>query len=261
MELERGGKHLITTQDVTQFMTQGYVVLSQYLTQEDLLRIDNRVESQAPNQDLREQYNQSTDSKRYEYSLTRIKPTEVLGKRKVPDSESTDDIDSNGVFEIDAMTSIAQNLCSLLKPAECFCIVSEYSSQDQPEHTDSIPNEDIQTPEEWQQTFAYVGLLTPMRDTNPEYGQTALIPRSHVDPTAMEEICLSLRRGDVLVLDGRTVHRGLANTCANPELPPRMMCFFTYTLPGVVDGNAVAYSEDVGATGDLGGRKDSCEDS
>jgi ectoine hydroxylase-related dioxygenase (phytanoyl-CoA dioxygenase family) len=239
------GMDVMSEAETSQFMTQGFVVLSQYLNEEDLSRIEVRVETQAPNQDLRDQYNQSTDSKRYEYSLTRNKPIEVLGKRKVVELESAfADSDVSGVFEIGALTKIAQKLCPLLKPAECFCIVSECGSEDQPEHTDSIPNEDIQTPEEWQQTFAYVGLLTPMRDTNVTYGQTALIPRSHIDPTAMEEVKLSLRRGDVLVMDGRTVHRGLANTCADPGVPPRRICFFTYTLPGVVDGNAAAYADD-----------------
>ena len=251
MSVEEVSLPIMSKKDAKHFFEQGYVVLRHVLTDDDLKKLEDRVIAQAPNQDLRDQYNQSSDSKRYEYSLSRNKPIEVLGKRKAdeigdasePNSEREDRCEASGeVFQISTMTDIAQKLFPALQPAECFCIVSEPGSLDQPEHTDSIPDEDVQTVEEWQSTLSYIGLLTPLRDTNVTRGRTGLIPGSHVNALATEEIQLSLGRGDVLVLDGRTVHRGLANTSDASE-PPRKICFFTYTLPDVTDGNAKAYDE------------------
>ena len=236
----------------THFYTKGYVVLSDFLHDKDLELIERRVNYQAPDQSLRQQYNQSTDSKRYEYSLSRPVLAEVLGKRRLREGEREEGGEEtaaalgqeHGLFHVEPMTRVAAALCPQLRPAESFCIVSEAGSQDQPEHTDSIPNDDTQTLEEWQSALTYIGMLTPLQDVDAAYGQTALLPGSHTDPTTTEELRLSLRRGDVLVLDGRTVHRGLANSSTDPSRPPRKMCFFTYTLPGIVDGNAAAYGDD-----------------
>ena len=237
----------------TNFYTKGYVMLSDFLRDKDLELIERRVNYQAPDQSLRQQYNQSTDSKRYQYSLSRPVLAEVLGKRTLREGEGEEGGEGGeetaaalgleqGLFHVEPMTRVAAALCPQLRPAESFCIVSEAGSQDQPEHTDSIPNDDTQTLEEWQSALTYIGMLTPLQDVDAAYGQTALLPGSHTDPTTTEELRLSLRRGDVLVLDGRTVHRGLANSSTDPSRPPRKMCFFTYTLPGIVDGNAAAYN-------------------
>ena len=135
-------------------------------------------------------------------------------------------------------------VCPELVPDESFCIVSEPGSSDQPEHTDSVPNDAELTPAEWQLSRTYLGILTPLVKTSKRCGQTGVRPRSHLAPPPFcdAEERLSMQPGDMLLLDGRTVHRGLANR-ADPDAPPRRMGFFTFKRPGLTDGNSVAYEE------------------
>ena len=60
-------------------------------------------------------------------------------------------------------------------------------------------------------------------------------------PDTRVEERISLRKGDVLILDGRIVHKGLANHSASGIV--QKMCFFTFTLPSISDGDALAYGE------------------
>jgi hypothetical protein len=57
-----------------------------------------------------------------------------------------------------------------------------------------------------------------------------------------DEERLSMQPGDVLLLDGRTIHRGLANNTPHGT-PARLMCFCTFQQPGLTDGNQAAYVE------------------
>lgn len=52
-----------------------------------------------------------------------------------------------------------------------------------------------------------------------------------------------MQPGDVLLLDGRTIHRGLANNTPQGT-PSRLMCFCTFQRPGLTDGNEAAYVEE-----------------
>ena len=246
-----------------------------------------RCQLYAPDPSLLRQYAQDDDNKRFEYSLSQELPPEVLTKRKLSTSQA-----ESGPFQIPALTAVVNTLCPQLSPAETFCIVSEPGSLDQVQHTDSIPMEG-QSDESWQSSLHYIGALIPLQATDAVCGQTAVIPTSHLNPCAVEEINLSMNLGDVLVMDGRTTHRGLANVtstasstkntlnnrpliedkdssttttaaddddidevsdivvidnqdkCDVTALPPspRKICFFTYTLPHITDGNALAYSE------------------
>ena len=161
----------------------------------------------APDQSLRAQYNQATDPHRYEYML-RPFVDDATGKEKGGAA-------AGPVFPA-SVTALAAALCPELVPDESFCIVSEPGSADQPEHTDSVPNQAELSAAEWQRTRTYLGVLTPLTRTGAACGQTAVMPRSHLglppplchDP----EERVSMRPGDLLLLDGRTVHRGLANT-------------------------------------------------
>ena len=58
-----------------------------------------------------------------------------------------------------------------------------------------------------------------------------------------DEERLSMQPGDVLLLDGRTIHRGLANNTPQGT-PARLMCFCTFQRPGLTDGNEAAYVEE-----------------
>lgn len=260
-------------------------MLRSFLAEDSRAVLDERCQLYAPDPKLRRQYAQSDDNKRFEYSLSQELPPEVLAKRKLSTNESDSDSDP---FQIPALTEVVNTLCPELRPAETFCIVSEAGSRDQVPHTDSIPMEG-QSDESWQSSLHYIGALIPLQATNALCGQTAVIPTSHLNPYAVEEIKLSMHPGDVLLMDGRTTHRGLANVTTSPSLEttsstgsssdtigdkdndggadggdgeenviithhttppppssapaPRKICFFTYTLPHVTDGNALAYSE------------------
>mmetsp|Transcript_24791 Transcript_24791/g.36568 ORF Transcript_24791/g.36568 Transcript_24791/m.36568 type:complete len:254 (+) Transcript_24791:74-835(+) len=226
------------TEHRKQFLESGYTVVRQYLSTSDMERLDRRVAEQAPDQSLRHQYSQSSDPKRYEYSLSRAVPDD--GKRKREGTESD-------TFQLESLTALVKDLCPDLMPAECFCIVSEPGSEDQPAHTDSIPTDESDSAvTEWQSTLHYIGILIPLQNTDDRCGKTAVIPGSHKPGIVVEkEEHVSLSRGDILVLDGRTVHRGLANkqtpNNTDPTIGVRRICFFTYTRPDITDGNALAY--------------------
>ena len=248
-----------------------------------LQALQRRTRLYAPDSSLRRQYAQEDDCKRFEFSLSHAPPAEVLAKRKLSelkaegasggegegeeDKEDEED-EEGGPFQLPVLSAVVSELCAELKPAEAFCIVSEPGSRAQVPHTDSIPMEG-QSDESWQSTLHYIGLLVPLQDTNEQCGQTAVVPTSHLNPYATTEVKVSMKLGDVLVMDGRTTHRGLANlerpneadnkvtngdasgsTCtstsddAKSHAPsPRKICFFTFTLPDITDGNALAYAE------------------
>jgi ectoine hydroxylase-related dioxygenase (phytanoyl-CoA dioxygenase family) len=250
------------------FRAQGYVVLRSFLSAGDLEVLEKRCKVYAPDPSLIRQYAQEDDSKRFEYSLSQELPPEVLAKRKLQTSEGGSESESEsgrGPFQLPVLTAVASTLCAQLHPAETFCIVSEPGARAQVPHSDSIPMEG-QSDEHWQAALHYIGALVPLQATNERCGQTGIVPTSHVNPHAMKEIKLSMDLGDVLVMDGRTTHRGLANTTdtagtgtvhtteqskesdgdgdgEDDGVPPRRICFFTFTLPDVTDGNALAYAE------------------
>jgi hypothetical protein len=245
-----------------------------------LQALQRRTRLYAPDPSLRRQYAQEDDCKRFEFSLSHAPPAEVLAKRKLSElkaegasggegeGEEDKEDEEGGPFQLPVLSAVVSELCAELKPAEAFCIVSEPGSRAQVPHTDSIPMEG-QSDESWQSTLHYIGLLVPLQDTNEQCGQTAVVPTSHLNPYATTEVKVSMKLGDVLMMDGRTTHRGLANlerpnkadnkvtngdasgsTCtgtsddAKTHAPsPRKICFFTFTLPDITDGNALAYAE------------------
>jgi hypothetical protein len=233
----------------------GYAIARKLLRPDDLDRLRRTADACAPDQSLRAQYNQSGDPKRYEYQLTTTTTT----------TPRDDDDDGGGGRRL---ARLASALCPDLVRAESFCIVSEPGSADQPPHTDSIPCEDDISAEDWRRERTYLGVLAPLAATTDATGKTAVTPRSHrVDAAADPEIRVALAAGDALLLDGRTTHRGLANTSNEEDEDEederrtrdrrvRRMCFFTFKRPGITDGNAAAYLSDDGsddARGDDGG--------
>jgi ectoine hydroxylase-related dioxygenase (phytanoyl-CoA dioxygenase family) len=232
------------------FKAEGFIVLREFLSSADVEQLEKHALLRAPSESLRKQYNQDVDARRFEYSLGSVKDAAevVTGKRKntSDDTEKSDKASNNKCFSLEVLTNLVAQLSEKdpLEPAEAFCIVSEPGSVDQAEHTDSVPNgTDFHSQEEWQNSLHYIGILTPLQETK-NCGMTAVVAGSHLDPKTdrINEVRLSLGRGDCLVLDGRTVHRGLANQKQDSaEKKPRRMCFFTYTRPGITDGNAAAY--------------------
>jgi len=75
-----------------------------------------------------------------------------------------------------SLVSLVAALCPELAPAECFAIVSEPGSRDQPEHTDAVPDERVMSAEQWQRTRTYVGALAPLTPTDELCGRTAVLP-------------------------------------------------------------------------------------
>lgn len=225
-------------------------MLPSYLSAEDMEVLETRCKLYAPDPLLIRQYAQEDDCKRFEYSLSQDLPPEILTKRKVAGCEAGFESES-GTFQLARVVDIVADLCPQLRPAESFCIVSEPGSRSQVPHTDSIPMEG-QSDESWQSSLHYIGALIPLQSTE-HCGKTAVIPTSHTNPSAEKEIHVSMNRGDVLVMDGRTTHRGLANTNTEPPLSsPRRICFLTFTLPDVTDGNALAYADETGKDEDSG---------
>jgi hypothetical protein len=229
----------------------GYAVARGLLTSDDLERLRRIADACSPDQSLRAQYNQSGDPKRYEYQLTAAAAATTTTTPR--DGDDGDDDDGGGGTRL---SRLASALCPDLAPSDSFCIVSEPGSADQPPHTDSIPpREDEISAEEWRFERTYLGVLAPLSATTDATGKTAVVPRSHrVDAAAAadEEIRVALAAGDALLLDGRTTHRGLANTSNRSEKVGttgmrdrvRRMCFFTFKRPGITDGNAAAYLSD-----------------
>ena len=244
------------------FFTQGYVVLRSFLTEKEIDVLEKRCELYSPDPSLITQYAQENDQNRFEFSLTQSLPAEILAKRKMSCSDDSREEGESYPYQLHRLTDVINILCPELRPAEAFCIVSKPGSRDQVQHTDSIPMEG-QSDASWASTLHYIGALIPLQDTNEKCGQTAVIPASHINSEVIEEISISMNLGDVLLMDGRTTHRGLANKtsavvsctrenmhdtsrnpCSSLELGiTRKMCFFTFVTPGVMDGNALAYVE------------------
>ena len=86
----------------------------------------------------------------------------------------------------------------------------------------------------------YIGVLVPIVATGDGCGHTEVKVASHTrgDGPHVTAAALSLAPGDGIVLDGRTLHRGMANRSISVR---RTMCFFTYKLPQFADGNHEAY--------------------
>jgi hypothetical protein len=245
---------MASAEEKKEFVSDGFIVMRGFLSPEDVKRLEKHALLRAPAESMRSECNQDVDAKRFEYSLgSVVEAAEVVAsKRKAASTESSGEQKDGKAkcFSIEVLTNLVSQLSvkEPLEPAEAFCIVSEPGSADQAEHTDSVPNgSDFRSQEEWQKSLHYIGILTPLQDTNQQCGKTAVVAGSHLDPNIdrTKEVRVSLARGDCLVMDGRTVHRGLANTSktsGNPS-PPRKICFFTYTRPGIIDGNAAAYGE------------------
>jgi hypothetical protein len=179
----------------------------------------------APEPSLRTQYNQDGDPHRYEFMLRQSAGggslTRAGRRRQLPDSAPP----SLAGGAVDAVVSLLSG--RTLSRSESFCIVSEPGALDQPLHTDSVPVEGQMDADVWQTTLHYIGVLTPLCDTGPVCGQTGVVVGSHLNPLLGDaevfgggadgllkhEVLLSLRRGDALFLDGRTIHRCVQLTC------------------------------------------------
>jgi hypothetical protein len=199
------------------FTTKGYSVVRGLLTSEDMNALSMAATAQLPDPALKEQYHQHGDEYRYEYLLD--PPPDVAA----------------------LVHSTIAKVCPALEPSQSFAIVSEPGSSDQPWHTDSIPGEGSGLSNaEWRSTLHYIGVLTPLSHTGEGCGRTEVKIASHTkgDCPVLVTSALSLAPGDALVLDGRTLHRGMANISENIY---RTMCFFTYKAPRFEDGNHHAY--------------------
>eukprot|EP00040_Diaphanoeca_grandis_P028012 m.160751 g.160751 ORF g.160751 m.160751 type:complete len:246 (-) comp31199_c0_seq2:659-1396(-) len=200
------------------FLAKGYAVIRNLFDADQIAALITSAKDKLPNQNLRDQYNQKNDPKRYEYIFA-------------PELET-----------LALLNDMVKSLASKLELSQKFCIVSEPGSQDQPWHTDSIPGPGSGLADvDWRDTLHYIGVLTPLVETNTECGMTDVKLASHVNTGSTSKcnvVTVSLKPGDVLMMDGRTLHRGLQN---NSEATVRTMCFFTYKLSNFEDGNAEAY--------------------
>ena len=137
----------------------------------------------APVQALRHQYNQKCDPHRYEYLM-------------FADHEA-------GAGLADAVKqALIAPVSAELETSESFCIVSEAGSRDQPWHTDSIPSETLARGK-WSSSLHYIGVLTPLADTDDVCGRTEVSISSHTtlgdgSTAAGRTAKLSLKVGDCL---------------------------------------------------------------
>lgn len=137
----------------------------------------------APVQALRHQYNQKCDPHRYEYLM-------------FADHEA-------GAGLADAVKqALIAPVSAELETSESFCIVSEAGSRDQPWHTDSIPSETLAR-DKWSSSLHYIGVLTPLADTDDVCGRTEVSISSHTtlgdgSTAAGRTAKLSLKVGDCL---------------------------------------------------------------
>ena len=77
--------------------------------------------------------------------------------------------------------------------------------------------------------------------TDEVYGKTDVMVASYRNPCSLDSCrsaTVALPPGDALVLDGRTLHRGLKT---GSDSTKRTMCFCTYKLRSFEDGNASLY--------------------
>eukprot|EP01134_Creolimax_fragrantissima_P004295 CFRG4295T1 len=233
------------------FATKGYAVAKQFLTTDQIEHLSRASARCAPNLDLKSQFHERDDPHRYEYMLfecgfeTTFKPlVDHLVQASLPKLEK--------LFGPSVKLTVESGLC----PGDAFCIVSEQGSKDQVWHTDSVPIPGHFDVAKWCSTLHYVGFLVPLVNTTEKVGRTEILPGSHLGAEHTKPArALSMSVGDVLVLDGRTHHRGLGNTsgplvregggCDNDcveNVKQRQICFFTFKLPSLVDANAAAYA-------------------
>lgn len=199
------------------FLAKGYSVVRGLLSADQVAALGTAAKAQKPDPTLKAQYHQHGDAHRYEYLLD--PPIEVAAR----------------------VREVVEAVCASLEPAQAFAIVSEPGSADQPWHTDSIPGEGSGlTDAEWRRMLHYIGVLTPLTHTGEGCGRTEVKVASHNngDAATLASAALTLAPGDALVLDGRTLHRGMANTSSDIE---RTICFLTYKMPRFEDGNHHAY--------------------
>eukprot|EP00389_Voromonas_pontica_P015770 GDKH01024619.1.p1 GENE.GDKH01024619.1~~GDKH01024619.1.p1 ORF type:complete len:287 (-),score=7.24 GDKH01024619.1:106-966(-) len=217
---------------IADFRQHGFTVLRSFLDDSAVQGLCTAAESYRPEESLRHQYCQKDDPKRFEYML------EDSEYRSGTDGERLAGQQINSRL-LGAVHQFEQSL----EPASSFCIVSEPGSRHQENHTDSVPSDELPL-ETWRNTVHYIGCLTPLVNTTPECGLTAVFPGSHSNHSGLviskPEVRVALERGDVLVLDGRTIHRGLGNDSTSDVV--RQMCFFTFKPHHLTDGNAAAYS-------------------
>eukprot|EP00747_Dinoflagellata_sp_TGD_P168986 gnl/TRDRNA2_/TRDRNA2_196734_c0_seq1.p1 gnl/TRDRNA2_/TRDRNA2_196734_c0~~gnl/TRDRNA2_/TRDRNA2_196734_c0_seq1.p1 ORF type:complete len:302 (+),score=73.91 gnl/TRDRNA2_/TRDRNA2_196734_c0_seq1:57-962(+) len=262
----------VTAEERSRFERDGYVVLRSFLETAEIQQLEAAVAASAPNESLREQYVQADDPCRYEFMLNteagrlynqsgrlvaasaNSDPEEVKRAQEKLEAELKAACTSEDApvpvldtaFD-DAVAGLSRGVATLHR-ADSFCIVSEPGSLDQTEHTDSVPDPEAMNDEEWQNSLHYIGIMTPLVSSTEACGKTGIVPGSHVDGALRidsgKELQVRMDKGDLLMLDGRTVHRGLANPASSGII--RKIGFFTFIAPSLRDGNSLAYGQGLG---------------
>jgi len=145
---------------------RGYAVARGALTETEVAQLRAAAAACAPDQALRAQYNQASDPHRYEYMLKPYRPPEGIhhavngaskkgqrggggngcgggggGGGEGDGGGGGGGMEGDGPLFPASVVAMAAALCPDLIPDQSFAIVSEAGSADQPEHTDSVPNE------------------------------------------------------------------------------------------------------------------------
>ncbi|KNC86781.1 hypothetical protein, variant [Sphaeroforma arctica JP610] len=237
--------------DRSHFASEGYAVAGQFLSAAQIADFREVSKKCAPNLDLKAQYHQPDDVHRYEYMLFNSGFAETF-------KPLIDHLLVGPLPQLQKLFGrrIKNTVAKGLRAGDAFCIVSEQGSKDQVWHTDSVPVPGHFEVADWCSSLHYVGFLVPLVHTTHKVGRTEIQPRSHLGPQhTLPAVALSMEMGDVLVLDGRTHHRGLGNTSAETDVATltakeadqraRRICFFTFKLPSLIDANAASYSVDL----------------